>query len=48
MKNKKVIFYLYCKCGAKLTNEEVIKITERYYCPQCNSEIISIGKTSCE
>ena len=44
----KVQFIINCKCGEGMTNDQLIKKENKYYCQKCNNEIISIGKSSNE
>jgi predicted SprT family Zn-dependent metalloprotease len=40
---KKVQFSISCKCGSKIMNDEMMKKADKFYCPKCNIEIISIN-----
>lgn len=44
IKDVKVQFALFCRCGNKIMNDELVKKLDKYYCPKCSEEIISIGK----
>tara|TARA_R110000782_G_scaffold15939_2_gene46087 strand:- start:286 stop:468 length:183 start_codon:yes stop_codon:yes gene_type:complete len=48
IKDLKVQFIINCKCGEGMTNDQLIKKENKYYCQKCNNEIISIGKSSNE
>jgi predicted SprT family Zn-dependent metalloprotease len=45
IKDLKVQFLINCKCGEEVTNDQLIKRTDKYYCPKCKSEVISLGKS---
>ena len=44
IKNLKVQFMVNCKCGEKMTNEQLVTKRNKYFCHKCNCEVLSIGK----
>jgi predicted RNA-binding Zn-ribbon protein involved in translation (DUF1610 family) len=43
-KKLKSQFIINCKCGAEVTNDQLLEKDSKYYCPECDKEIISLGK----